>query len=152
MLRSQRSENDWGPNCSRLKGTEERDMESMSNVQSWVGSFVIKDIIGSVAKLQWGLWIKGIWEFFVLLYDFFMRLKLFPCTKEKRRKKKLIHDYTVHAANIETIVFCFLFLALTPAIYQSMIWKYVCLWSYGRIQKIETDPCSKTNGPWSFTS
>lgn len=84
-------------------------------------------------------------------YDFFMRLKLFPCTKEKR-KKKFIHDYTVHAANIETIVFCFLFLALTPAIYQSMIWKYVCLWSYGRIRKIETDPCSKTNGPWSFTS
>lgn len=93
-------------------------MASMSNVQSWVGSFVIKDIIGSVAKLQWGLWIKGIWEFFILLYDFFMGLKLFPCTKEQG-KKKFIRDYTAHAVNIETIVV----LALTPVLFTNPLFE-----------------------------
>lgn len=118
-----------------------KDMASMSNVQSWVGSFVIKDIIGSVVKLQWSLWIKGVWEFFVFLYDFFMRLKLFPCTKEKKKERKsYIIIIILYSSCSQQWNHC-CFSSDTGVIYQSMIWKYVCLLSYRGIRKIETDPC-----------
>lgn len=51
-------------------GFETQDNTTACNVQFWVGSSVLTDMIRSVAKLEISLWIKGIWELLVLLYKF----------------------------------------------------------------------------------
>lgn len=136
MLRSPGSENDWGPNCSRLKGTEERHGKyEQCTILGWIFCYKrhywvsYETSMESLDKGRMGVLCTPVWLFY--------EIEIISLYKGKKKKES--HTW-LHSSCSQHWNHC-CFSSDTGVIYQSMIWKYVCLLSYRGIRKIETDPC-----------